>query len=62
MSEEKEVKFVEIELDLDQITINGLIEHATKNILNDKEALINWAANDILEKKIEEIENGKGNS
>lgn len=64
MSKEKTIKMVELELDLDDTTINRLVEYASKNILNDKVALINWAANDVLRRTIEEKkekENGKSN-
>lgn len=48
MKKEKEIKLIEIELDLEQETIDRLIEHAKKNIVNDKQALIDWSVNDIL--------------
>ena len=50
---EKEVKMIEIELDLEEKTIDGLLEYAKINILNDRDALINWAANDILQKIVD---------
>ena len=50
---EKEVKMIEIELDLEEKTIDGLLEYAKINILNDRDALINWAANDILQKMVD---------
>jgi len=48
MKKEKEIKLIEIELDLEQDIIDRLIEHAKKNIVNDKQALIDWSVNDIL--------------
>ena len=57
MCKEKEVTMVEIELDLDDKTVESLIEHAKTNIINDEKALINWAVNDILAKKMKEEEN-----
>ena len=70
MCKEKEIKMVEIELDLDEKIINGLITHAKTNILKDKKALINWAVNDILLQIVEtdgkclkrRKENGKSKS
>ena len=43
----------EIEVNLDQKTIDGLCKYALKEIKNDKAALINYAANKAFEKIIE---------
>jgi len=51
--EDKIVQMVEIELDLDEKVIDGLIEYALKNIKNDRNALINYAANKILKEIVE---------
>lgn len=53
MCEEKDILYKEIELELDDVVINKLVEYATINILNDKNALINWAVNDILKQVVE---------
>ena len=50
---EKKVEMVEMELDLSEDTITGLLEYAKENILNDKDALINWAVNAILREVVE---------
>jgi len=41
--------YEEIELDLDGKTIDGLCAFALEKIANDKEALVNYAANIILQ-------------
>ena len=58
---EKEIKMVEIELDLEENTVTKLLKYARENIINDEKALINWAVNVILAemvKKNKEEENG----
>jgi hypothetical protein len=50
---EKKVKMVEIELDLDEKTHTRLIEYAKEHIIHDEAALINWAANNAFEEIIE---------
>lgn len=53
MSKDKIIKMVEMELDLSEDVIKGLCKYALKNIKNDKEALINYAANKILTEIVE---------
>lgn len=53
---EKIVKMVEIEMDLDANIIKGLVQYAKVNIINDKDALINWAVNHILKLVYEQHE------
>ena len=70
MCKEREVKMIEMELDLEEDTVTGLLDYARKNIINDEKALINWAANVILTeivetdgeclKDVKENENGEG--
>lgn len=48
VEEDKIITMHEIELDLDKDTINKLIEIAKEEIVNDDEALINYAANKAL--------------
>lgn len=55
MDENKDM--VEIELDLDQKTIDYLVAHGKKNIESDDEkVLIDWAANDILKQMMDKYE------
>jgi len=56
----KEVTMIELELDLDNDIVKALIEYASSNIVNDDQALINWAVNDILKKVVEEKEKENG--
>tara|TARA_R110000824_G_scaffold8429_8_gene38209 strand:- start:2009 stop:2350 length:342 start_codon:yes stop_codon:yes gene_type:complete len=49
---ETKVEMVEMEMDLSEDTVTGLLEYAKVNILKDKDALINWAVNDILEEVV----------
>ena len=50
---DKMITYQEIELDLEEHVIKGLCEYALKEIANDTEALINYAANKILAEVIE---------
>ncbi len=50
---EKIVEMVEMELEFDEDTVDYLINHAKENIINDKQALINWATNDILKQMVD---------
>jgi hypothetical protein len=52
----------EIELDLDEKTIDGLCKYALEEIKNDKEALINYAANKAFRKIVETDGKCLGNS
>ena len=56
---ERDVVMKEIELDLDEEIIEKLLDHAKENILGDKDALINWAVNDILKQIVEENKKGE---
>gem|GEM_PF-6163455 len=53
MENEREVKMIEFEMDLEEKMVEGLIEYAKANMVNDTNALINWAVNDILKKVVE---------
>jgi hypothetical protein len=50
---EKKIEMTEIELEFDEKTVDYLLKHAKENIINDNEALINWAANDILREMVD---------
>ena len=50
---DKIIKMCEMELDLDEKTIKGLCEYALKEIKNDRDALVNYAANKILTQIVE---------
>ena len=54
---EREVKMIEMELELDEDLIEKLVAHGKENI--DREALINWSVNDILKKVVEEHKDDK---
>jgi hypothetical protein len=49
---EKEVPYVQLEIDMTEQMEQFLVDHAYKNIFNDREALINWAFIDALTKGI----------
>ena len=53
MKKDKIITMHEIELDLDDKVIKGLCTYALKEIKNDTQALVNYAANKILEKVVE---------
>ena len=50
---DKIITMHEIELDLDEKVIKGLCKYALKEIKNDTQALVNYAANKILTKIVE---------
>jgi hypothetical protein len=52
-NKDKIVKMVEIEFDLPEETIEGLIKIAKDTILNDRQALINYGANYCLSEIVE---------
>jgi len=53
MKKDKIVKMVEIEFDLPEETIEGLIKLAKDTIVNDRQALINYGVNYCLSKIVE---------
>ena len=53
MSKEKEIKMIEIELELSDKVIDGVVEFAFETIKNDKQALLNYWVDKILEKIVE---------
>jgi len=53
MNKDKIVKMVEIEFDLPEETIEGLIKIAKDTIVNDRQALINYGADYCLRKIVE---------
>jgi len=56
-TKDKEIKMVEIEMDLPNDVIEGLIQFATEAIKNDRQALLNYGVNKALEEVIKS--NGK---
>jgi len=52
-AKEKIIEMVEIELDLSEETVEKLIKIAREKIVNDRQALINYGANLILDKIVE---------
>ena len=52
-TKEKIIKMCQIELELDEKTIKGLCKYALKEIKNDRDALVNYAANKILTEIVE---------
>ena len=52
MAKEKEIKMLEIELEIDNETVKKLCDYALEEIKNDINALVNYAANKILSRKI----------
>lgn len=52
-NKDKIITMHEMELDLDQKTIDGLCEWALKNIKNDRDALVNYAVNKVLGEIVE---------
>lgn len=50
---ETKVEMVEMELDISEDTITGLVKYAKENIINDKDALLNWAVTDILKQIVD---------
>jgi len=49
----KEIKMIEMELDLSEDTIQGIIEFALERIKNDKKALINYGVNEMLKEIVD---------
>ena len=56
MKKDKIIKMVEIEVDLEEDTIEKITKFALETIKNDKKALINYGVNKLLEKMIEREE------
>lgn len=56
---ERDVKYVEMDLDMTEETYDLLVEYGKKNIIKDKQALLNWAFIDILTKSCEVESNAK---
>lgn len=56
---ERPVKYVELDVDMDNFLRDKLLKYAKENILKDEEELINWAVVDILKKSIEDPKNKK---
>lgn len=50
---EKDVLMKEIELELENDVVEGIVEFARSKIVNDKKALINYGVNKMLEKVVE---------
>jgi len=48
----KEITMVEMSLDLSEEAIEGVVKYALENIKNDKNALINYGVNKILEEVV----------
>jgi len=46
--EVRQFEMVEMELDLEESTIDCLVKYAVEGIKSDKQALLNWAVNDVL--------------
>lgn len=46
------IKMVQLTLSIEKKLSEKLIRYAKDNIINDKEALLNWAINNILKEKI----------
>ena len=53
MKKDKIIKMVEIELDLDEDTIERLLNYASQEILKDKQALLNYGVNLAFTKIVE---------
>ena len=53
MKKDKVVKMVEIELDLEDDVIDGVVAFALEAIKNDRQALINYGVNKMLKQIIE---------
>lgn len=52
---ERDVKYVELDIDMSDDTSEMLLDYARKNIMNDEKALINWAFIDALQKGLKEM-------
>lgn len=58
---EKEVTYVNLDIEMSNETEQMLYDHAVKHILEDREAMINWAFIDALKKGIEKYKNMEEN-
>lgn len=53
---EKEVSYVDLEVDMGENVYKNLLEYGRNNILKDEKALINWAFITAIENGLKEIE------
>jgi len=57
---EKKVTMVEIKLELEEETVAKMLQYARENIVNDRQALINWGVTQALKSMIEKDKNNNG--
>lgn len=57
---ETKVEYVNLDIEMGSKVEEMLMKHARENIMNDKQALLNWAFIDALEKGIELMDKKKG--
>lgn len=53
---EKEITYVNLDIEMSNETEQMLYDHAVKHIFEDREAMVNWAFIDALKKGIEKYE------
>ena len=53
---ERDIKYVELDIDMGENVHNMLLQYAKENIMNDEKALINWAFINAIENGIKQIE------
>lgn len=56
---EKRVNYVSMDVEMNDATEDLLLQYAKKNIMQDKDALLNWAVTDLLRKYVKEDHDNK---
>lgn len=54
---ERDIKYVELDIEMNDKTEQMLVDYALKNIFSDRQALINWAFMDALKRGLETFKN-----